>query len=147
MPSSAASRAAWLAQLVARNGLPGSGHTSPHHPMWAWLAEQLSADDAQALQGALSSARGADSSAGETPTPSAVALPRAAHTSTPRGARPQASAADAPAPLNPPRWRELRLSPPPAVPVFDAPWAWLAGLGALLLALGLWRGLRSPHPV
>ena len=24
--------------------------TSPHHPMWAWLAEQLSADDAQALQ-------------------------------------------------------------------------------------------------
>lgn len=136
-----------LAQLVARNGLPGSGHTSPHHPMWAWLAEQLSADDAQALQGALSSARGADSSAGETPTPSAAALPRAAHTPTPRGARPQASAADAPAPLNPPRWRELRLSPPPAAPVFDAPWAWLAGLGALLLALGLWRGLRSPHPV
>ncbi|WP_312264980.1 hypothetical protein, partial [Rivihabitans pingtungensis] len=70
-----------------------------------------------------------------------------AHTPTPRGARPQASAADAPAPLNPPRWRELRLSPPPAVPVFDAPWAWLAGLGALLLTLGLWRGLRLPHPV
>jgi len=38
-----------LARLVARNGLPGSGHTAPKHPMWQWLAPQLDAADAQAL--------------------------------------------------------------------------------------------------
>ncbi|CAG0958022.1 hypothetical protein RHDC4_00516, partial [Rhodocyclaceae bacterium] len=32
-----------LARLVAKNGLPGSGHTSPRHPMWDWLAPKLDA--------------------------------------------------------------------------------------------------------
>ena len=77
--------------------------------------------------------------------PSAAALPRAAPR-PPRAARPQASAADAPAPLNR-RWRELRLSAAAGCAVFDAPRALAGRLGALLLTLGLWRGLRSPHPV
>jgi cobaltochelatase CobN len=48
-----------LARLVAANGLPGSGHTAPDHPMWQWLAPQLDAADAQALAGTLAKARGA----------------------------------------------------------------------------------------
>jgi cobaltochelatase CobN len=47
-----------LSQLVARNGLPGSGHTAPNHPMWEWLAPQLDAADAQALGVTLAKARG-----------------------------------------------------------------------------------------
>lgn len=47
-----------LAQLVAKNGLPGSGHTAPNHPMWAWLAPQLNAGDAAALGITLAKARG-----------------------------------------------------------------------------------------
>ncbi len=47
-----------LARLVAQNGLPGSGHTAPTHPMWQWLAPQLDAADAQALGVTLAKARG-----------------------------------------------------------------------------------------
>ncbi|WP_342119018.1 cobaltochelatase subunit CobN, partial [Pseudoduganella sp. OTU4001] len=47
-----------LARLVASNGLPGSGHTAPDHPMWQWLSPQLDAADAQALGITLAKARG-----------------------------------------------------------------------------------------
>ncbi|MBI4742814.1 MAG: cobaltochelatase subunit CobN [Betaproteobacteria bacterium] len=47
-----------LARLVAKNGLPGSGHTAPNHPMWAWLAPQLDAAEAAALGVTLARARG-----------------------------------------------------------------------------------------
>lgn len=47
-----------LAQLVNQNGLPGSGHTSPHHPMWSWLGDYLNASDNQALQQTLARAGG-----------------------------------------------------------------------------------------
>lgn len=47
-----------LAQLVAKNGLPGSGHTAPNHPMWDWLAPQLDGADAAALGVTLAKARG-----------------------------------------------------------------------------------------
>jgi len=47
-----------LARLVASNGLPGSGHTAPDHPMWQWLSPQLDPADAQALASTLAKARG-----------------------------------------------------------------------------------------
>ena len=47
-----------LARLTAKNGLPGSGHTAPNHPMWAWLAPQLDAAEAAALGVTLARARG-----------------------------------------------------------------------------------------
>lgn len=47
-----------LARLVASNGLPGSGHTAPDHPMWQWLSPQLDGADAQALSATLAKARG-----------------------------------------------------------------------------------------
>ncbi|MDC0610617.1 cobaltochelatase subunit CobN [Vibrio sp.] len=35
--------------LVKKNGLPGSGHTTPEHPMMPWLEQHLSAEDWQYL--------------------------------------------------------------------------------------------------
>jgi cobaltochelatase CobN len=42
--------AAEFTELVTVNGLPGSGHTTPDHPMLPWLADHLSAEDWSALQ-------------------------------------------------------------------------------------------------
>tara|TARA_R110001599_G_scaffold34184_1_gene109618 strand:- start:1024 stop:5391 length:4368 start_codon:yes stop_codon:yes gene_type:complete len=42
--------AAEFARLVTDNGLPGSGHTTPDHPMLPWLEQHLSAQDRQALK-------------------------------------------------------------------------------------------------
>jgi cobaltochelatase CobN len=49
-----------LARLVARNGLPGSGHAAPNHPMWNWLKPQIDAADAEALGVTLARAQGAN---------------------------------------------------------------------------------------
>lgn len=38
-----------FAELVAQNGLPGSGHTDPDHPMLPWLEQHLSDQDWQQL--------------------------------------------------------------------------------------------------
>lgn len=46
-----------FASLVARHGLPGSGHTDPEHPMLPWLEQYLSAEDWQTLQQVIASAR------------------------------------------------------------------------------------------
>ena len=39
-----------FAALVAANGLPGSGHTTPDHPMLPWLEQHLAAEDWTALE-------------------------------------------------------------------------------------------------
>ena len=44
-------------KLVAENGLPGSGHTDPDHPMLKWLPEQLSAEQQQQLDEVLEQAK------------------------------------------------------------------------------------------
>ncbi|HWV17549.1 MAG TPA: cobaltochelatase subunit CobN [Rhodocyclaceae bacterium] len=76
-----------LARLVTKNGLPGSGHTSPNNPMWAWLQPQLDSSDAAVLGATLSRARGeqlpasayaASATSSSAPvTPSPVAAPAA----------------------------------------------------------------------
>lgn len=48
-----------FATLVAVNGLPGSGHTGPDHPMLAWVEPLLSEAQAAGLQQAIAAARGA----------------------------------------------------------------------------------------
>ena len=125
-----------LAQLVARNGLPGSGHASPNHPMWQWLAPQLDAADAQSLGVTLAKARG-------DLLPS-LAAPVAA-------ARPTPGQASAPVPFEskaaPPRYYELtEMASPVLAP--GARTAMVLGLLAACIALfslGLWRGRQIPH--
>ena len=117
-----------LVRLVAKNGLPGSGHTSPRHPMWTWLAGKLDAREAQALGIVLARAQGE--------VVRAVPMPR------PAAAAPAAPvAAEAPPPSEPPaREYELELLPPPAAP--DAPLTALLAGFILLFAAGLARGRR-----
>lgn len=39
-----------FADLILANGLPGSGHTSPSHPLYEWLEEYVSAEKYEQLQ-------------------------------------------------------------------------------------------------
>ncbi|MEM9172669.1 MAG: cobaltochelatase subunit CobN, partial [Pseudomonadota bacterium] len=57
-----------FAGLVARVGLPGSGHTRPDHPMLDWIAERISAQARAELTAARNAARGNAASQSE-PTP------------------------------------------------------------------------------
>lgn len=113
-----------LARLVAKNGLPGSGHTSPRHPMWQWLLPQLDASDAQALGVTLARAQGEP----------AQAAYRAGFAQTP-AVRPQAPEATAAA-AEQPRYYEIK---PALLPSIAASSFWLLALLPLFLA-GLWRG-------
>lgn len=56
-----------FAQLVARHGLPGSGHTDFNHPMLPWLEQHLSSEDWQAIAAAMQSAQGEQNTARQTP--------------------------------------------------------------------------------
>lgn len=47
-----------LLQLIQANGLPGSGHTSPEHPVFNFMAAHLSPDQTAALQQILQLAKG-----------------------------------------------------------------------------------------
>ncbi|WP_267875271.1 cobaltochelatase subunit CobN [Massilia sp. Dwa41.01b] len=138
-----------LARLVAANGLPGSGHTSPAHPMWQWLAPQLEDADARLLGVALARARG-EAGLPAPPTPRATAHAGAAATA-PLSARRTAGATPAPTPAPAPapvRAYELLASPDAPAPVGLR----VAGvLGALacacvLFALGVRRGARPILP-
>jgi len=133
-----------LARLVAKNGLPGSGHTAPNHPMWQWLAPQLDAADAQALGVTLAKARG--EVAAPTAAPGSPAKPAVSQAPAALAGEVPAIAQEAPA-TPPARYYELQ-------PVADAPSSGdrlLSILGLLaatlaLFTLGLWRGLHAHRP-
>ncbi|KQV79138.1 hydrogenase expression protein HypE [Massilia sp. Root351] len=151
-----------LAQLVATNGLPGSGHAAPNHPMWDWLAPQLDSADAAALGVTLAKARGELLPAEPANFGGVASLPPAADTAAAAAsgaAAPAAAAKDSAAKrAEPPASAEAPAEPAPrvyelhqkAVPP-DAPAVRAAKLlGALaaflaLFALGLWRGRRVPN--
>jgi cobaltochelatase CobN len=133
-----------LAQLVARNGLPGSGHTAPNHPMWQWLAPQLDAADAAALGVTLAKARGEALPA----MPAGAAAPAAnagakALAASP-GSRPSPTPAPAPSPA---RYYQLTETTAPARDIAGSTVTILTLLAAslALFALGLWRGQQAPQ--
>ena len=138
-----------LARLVSANGLPGSGHTTPDHPMWGWLAPQLDGADAQKLSVTLAKARGellpavsAPAGGGQAAQASPAQQPAAPATSD--GSEP---APPAPAP-EPMRVYELTQQPEPAQPAALRIVQVLAILAACLalFSLGLWRGRHIPQP-
>ena len=139
-----------LARLVAANGLPGSGHTAPDHPMWGWLAPQLDGADAAQLGVTLAKARGEMLPAAATSVPAAApAAPtqQAAAPDTGELAEPAEPATPAPAP-EPMRVYELTQKPEPAQPAALRIVQVLAILAAclVLFSLGLWRGRHIPQP-
>jgi len=126
-----------LARLVSANGLPGSGHAAPDHPMWRWLAPQLDAREARQLGVTLARARGE-----LLPAPPRASSAKPAPAPSPT--RAFAASETAPAP----RAYELSRLDEPAPPAARRV-AGVLGLlaGALLLfALGLWRGHSLPQP-
>jgi cobaltochelatase CobN len=102
-----------LARLVAKNGLPGSGHAAPKHPMWDWLRPRIDSTDAEALGVALARAQGATlpAAAPATPAPAAPAPAQARSTSQAEPAPSPETPAEAPPPV---RQTELVVRPAPA---------------------------------
>ncbi|MEN3371485.1 cobaltochelatase subunit CobN [Dechloromonas sp. ZS-1] len=129
-----------LARLVAKNGLPGSGHTAPNHPMWDWLAPRLDSADAAALGVTLAKARGDVVAPTASPTVNAPSKVQSA-TAKPAGTSDPATAEAAP----PARYYELDTLPPPAPALLDTLHVLLLLAGTLaLFTLGLWRGRQLP---
>ncbi|WP_194724943.1 cobaltochelatase subunit CobN [Noviherbaspirillum malthae] len=146
-----------LARLVEKNGLPGSGHTAPDHPMWQWLAPQLDAGDAQALGVTLGKARGDVSApapvpaAGRAATANSTPIPAQAAAASPAaGAAAEAAAAAEPetAAEPAPRYYELtEIEAPannPAASIINVLGLLIAGFA--LFAVGMWRGMKSISP-
>jgi cobaltochelatase CobN len=46
-----------FADLIIKNGLPGSGHTHPDHPIYDWIASHLTDEQLKDLKAILDSAR------------------------------------------------------------------------------------------
>ncbi len=122
-----------LAELVAKNGLPGSGHTAPNHPMWAWLAPQLSTAQAQALGVVLAKARGELLPSPPTAASRAIA-PRRLEPVAPDQAPPSAAAAA--------KYYELKPELDPVSPATFPPAA-LWWLFLTLFSAGVFIGRRT----
>jgi cobaltochelatase CobN len=129
-----------LATLVGKNGLPGSGHTAPTHPMWRWLTPYLDSTDQAALQRTLREARGENATAHALPPPQPgkhpTALASQATVTAPVAQK------HAPANATPQRAYEVNLVPPPVTSPLRA--LWFVLLLPLFLA-GLARGMRNPQ--
>ena len=150
-----------LATLVVRNGLPGSGHTAPDHPMWQWLQPRLQVQLAQSLQRVLQRARGetvtpvAEQAAAVQPMPAAAPSRPSIVASIARSA-PQATAGKAVTPASPqvepnkpaPRVSELMPVSPAKELIrrHPVPSLLVALLLLALLGLGLRRGIGPSRP-
>ncbi|HSG21975.1 MAG TPA: cobaltochelatase subunit CobN, partial [Azonexus sp.] len=133
-----------LARLVAKNGLPGSGHTAPNHPMWQWLAPQLDVAEAQALGVTLAKARGEIVALAPANTANLAAKSTAAVNAEKKAKTGEEAAAPS-VPEATPRYYELT---EPAAPTSDLVDRTLNLLGLLaaslaLFTLGLWRGRQA----
>lgn len=67
-----------FSELVARTGLPGSGHTDPENPMLPWLEQHLNAQQWQVIAEAMARAIPAETSAEQTHRISEIDLTEAA---------------------------------------------------------------------
>ena len=141
-----------LARLVTKNGLPGSGHTSPNHPMWQWMSKHLNASDKQALETVLAKARG------DVVTPSvqvenqAVSMPKTWHKKIDQPMPPKPkNATHQQAKINKQANKKPRQDSPPAttkayeltVKTVKENLAWLLILLPIFIG-GLWLGTRKP---
>ncbi|WP_241505818.1 cobaltochelatase subunit CobN [Parahaliea mediterranea] len=116
-----------FAALVSANGLPGSGHTTPDHPMLPWLKQHLSAEDWQALEQVVERAKADPEAAQEIHRLTEIELEKA-------------EPADERAATDPVPSETSQATESPS-------WRWLL-LAALLLvvAAGFYRALRHASP-
>ncbi len=150
-----------LARLVTANGLPGSGHAAPDHPMWQWLAPRLDGADAAALAVTLAKARGELQPDATNSRARVMGSGRsdAVHGITAAAARSSAPRNPASPPVTRTRQEESARAEPPRAyelhaqePAPEAPGIAIIKLLAILataialFALGLWRG-RTTSPL
>ncbi|NKQ10544.1 cobaltochelatase subunit CobN [Pseudomonas sp. SST3] len=110
-----------FATLVSANGLPGSGHTRPDHPMIEWLLPQLTPDVRDALQARLHAASREPQPSAKAPSSISEIQPEAAERPVEQSEAQGEGDASA------------------------SQYLWLAALMVLLLlSLGIWRGRGAP---
>jgi cobaltochelatase CobN len=131
-----------LVELVQRNGLPGSGHTSPSNPMWDWLLPQLDARHREALQETLQHAR----QNYDLPPATAPLQGPSAHAARPVPSEvPVVPATSKLAAAKPaPRVSEIKRNTVRAVVTHPFVLSLLGVLGLALLIVGIRRGMRAP---
>lgn len=115
-----------FSELILANGLPGSGHTSPDHPLFGWLEPYVEAEKYRQLQAVVAKAR-RDSDVSASPsTISELVLDN-------KPAQQQNASTDAQSSSS----NEL----------MDRVWQYaLYLMVALLLSAGFYRGLKGPKP-
>jgi cobaltochelatase CobN len=135
-----------LAEAVVKNGLPGSGHTRPKHPVFDHVKAQIGDDLAAALDQRLQAAGGAQPQGTEGGVTSVTEVRQSAAEQDPRpaaeaareesGASPERQGQQ-PAEQQRERQQQQR----------DSHWPWFlwatGGLALILLAGGLYNGMRS----
>ncbi|MFL9710918.1 cobaltochelatase subunit CobN [Methylobacillus sp. Pita1] len=140
-----------LARLVNKNGLPGSGHTSPNHPMWQWLGQYLDGDTAAALQQTLAKARG-DATPGYADAGASVAeqtvIEAEQAAPAPEEAAPAQQQQAKPVAQPKPQPESAKPAPPQrafevAIKSVQEYWYWWLAL-LPVFAAGLWFGTRKP---
>lgn len=149
-PQTVAQLAQQFTTLVLANGLPGSGHTSPEHPLFDWLEQYVPEAQYQQLQQLLSAAQ-IDASVESAPSVVAeISLDTGKKTSP-------AANSQQPAPAPQPSSNADEQQRPQSQSDTQAQsdqtesqsvdYYWLALLGLLLMVIGWYRGVRVPANV
>ena len=115
-----------FANKILTHGLPGSGHTTPDHPVFHWVMPKLAADMAEALRQLLDDTRIADGDADAERTPTRITeinLEDSERTDSPEKDAGQPTVQDIHSPT-------------------ASQYYWLILLIFLLIATGIWRGRR-----
>ena len=136
-----------LAKAVVKNGLPGSGHTRPKHPVFDHVKAQIGDDLARALDQKLRAAGGAQPQGAEGGVTSVTEVRQAATEQAPRSVAEAAREESGASPerqgqqqAEQQRERQQEQQRDSHLPWFL--WA-TGGLALLLLAGGLYNGMRS----
>ena len=108
---------------ILTHGLPGSGHTTPDHPVFPWVMPKLAADMAKALQQLLDDTRIAEGDANAERAPTRITEINLE----------DSGQVDSP---------EKDTAQPAAQEVHSRTAYWLILLIFLLIATGIWRGRR-----
>ncbi|WP_240945843.1 cobaltochelatase subunit CobN [Pseudomaricurvus alkylphenolicus] len=123
--------------LVLANGLPGSGHTSPDHPLFDWLQSYVSAAQYQQLQQLLSATK-VDASVEAAPSVVAeISLQDAA----------KQPSSDSQSSSQQPSQTQTQSDQSSSTEALAFDYYWLLLLGLLLVGIGWYRGSRVPVAV
>ena len=126
-----------FADLVAVNGLPGSGHTDPDNPMLPWLQDYLSERQWQAIAERISAAKGTPEDIEETANKEIHRIAEIEFQPQPEMAENLQNAAI--------RSEQDVADTDPASQTVQPWYWWLGGVLLLLIAIGFYRGIAQAN--